>query len=143
MPRNAVMKHMLTICRFALFPLSTTVRNLSSSIVHRFIGTNRVHKFRKGVHRRVPVAARVKLNKTWFRGSFFKKPKLYFSLWHAHRNSSCSNEGFSATFGCSCGNLTKGPPYLSWQYWLGVLSVYLSVTSQLTVESRIDRAENA
>ena len=40
MPRNAVMKHMLTIYTFALFPLSTTIRNLSSSIVQRFTGTN-------------------------------------------------------------------------------------------------------
>ena len=86
---------------------------------------------------------KLKLNKPWFRGSFFKKPKFCFSLWHAHRNSSCSNDGFSATFGCSYSNLTKGPPYLIWQYWLGVLGVYLSVTSQLTVESRFDRAENA
>ena len=94
----------------------------------------------------VPVAARespLKLNKPRFRGSFFMKPKLCFSLWHAHRNSSCSNDGFSATFDWSRSNLTKGPPYLIWQYWLGVLGVYLSVTSQLTVESRIDRAENA
>ena len=98
------------------------------------------------VHRLVPVAARecpLKLNKTWSRGSFFTKPKLCFSLWHARRNSSCSNDGFSATFSWSCRNLTKGPPYLIWQYWLGVLAVYLSVTSQLTVEYRIDRAENA
>ena len=29
-----------------------------------------------------------------------------------------------------------------WQYWLGVLGEYLSVTSQLTVGSRIDRTEN-
>ena len=36
---QAVMKHMLTIYRFASFPLSTTVRNLGSSIVQRFIGT--------------------------------------------------------------------------------------------------------
>ena len=28
-----------------------------------------------------------------------------------------------------------------WQYWLGVLGEYLSVTSQLTVGSRIDRTE--
>ena len=41
---------------------------------------------------------KLKLNKPWFRGSFFKKPKFCFSLWHAHRNSSCSNDGFSATF---------------------------------------------
>ena len=131
------------ILPFALFPVSTTVRNLSSSIVQRFIGTNSRKKF---ISRLVPVAARespLKLNKTWFRGSFFKKPKLCFSLWHARRNSSCSNDGFSATFSWSCRNLTKGPPYLIWQYWLGVLAVYLSVTSQLTVEYRIDRAENA
>ena len=35
------------------------------------------------------------------------------------------------------------PPYLIWQYWLGALGKYLSVTSQLMVESRNDRAENA
>ena len=40
MSRNAVMKLMLTIYTFALFPLSTTIRNLSSSIVQRFTGTN-------------------------------------------------------------------------------------------------------
>ena len=39
------MKHMLTIYTFALFPVSTTVRNLSSSIVQRFIGTNSRKKF--------------------------------------------------------------------------------------------------
>ena len=38
-------KHMLTIHTFALFPVSTTVRNLSSSIVQRFIGTNSRKKF--------------------------------------------------------------------------------------------------
>ena len=37
----------------------------------------------------------------------------------------------------------KRPPYLICQYWLGVLGEYLSVTSQLMVESRNDRAENA
>ena len=45
MPRNAVMKHMLTIYMFALLPVSTKVRNLSSSIVQRFIGTNSRKKF--------------------------------------------------------------------------------------------------
>ena len=37
----------------------------------------------------------------------------------------------------------KRPPYLIWQYLLGVLGEFLSVTSQLMVESRNDRAENA
>ena len=37
----------------------------------------------------------------------------------------------------------KRPPYLIWQYWLGVLGEFLSVTSLLMVESRNDRAENA
>ena len=116
MPRNAVMKHMLTIYTFALFPVSTTVRNLSSSIVQRFIGTNSRKKF---ISRLVPVAARespLKLNKIWFRGSFFKKPKLCFSLWHARRNSSCSNDW-------SCSNLTKGPPY-SRRVSLGDVTAY-------------------
>ena len=45
MPRIAVMKHMSTIYTFALSPVSTTVRNLSSSIVQRFIGTNSRKKF--------------------------------------------------------------------------------------------------
>ena len=40
MPSNAVMKHMLTIYTFALFRLSTTIRNVSSSIVQRFTDTN-------------------------------------------------------------------------------------------------------
>ena len=39
------MKHMLTIYTFALFPVSTTVRNLSSSTVQRFIGANSRKKF--------------------------------------------------------------------------------------------------
>ena len=45
------------------------------------------YKFNKEVHRLVHVAARespLQLNKTWFRGSFFKKPKRpslnFFSL---------------------------------------------------------------
>ena len=49
----------------------------------------------------------------WLRGSFFKKPKLCFSLWHTRRNASCSNDRFPAT--CwSCSYLTKRPPYLIW-----------------------------
>ena len=139
---NAVMKHMLTIYTFALFPVSTTVRNLSSSIVERFIGTNSRKKFIVWY-----LLLHVKVHLSWTQlglaDPFFKKPKLFFSLRHAHRNSSCSNDIFSVTFGWSCSNLSKGPPYLIWQYWLGVLGVYLSVTSQLTVESRIDRAQNA
>ena len=48
----------------------------------------------------------LQLNKTWFCGSLFKKPKLCLLLWHAHRNSSFSKDGFSAT--CwSCSNLTE------------------------------------
>ena len=39
------MKHMLTIYTFALLPVSTTVRNLTSPIVQRFIGTNSRKKF--------------------------------------------------------------------------------------------------
>ena len=139
MPRNAVMKHMLTIYRFALFPLSTTVRNLSSFIVPLAQIQERSSSSGTCCCGESPL----KLKKTLFCGSFFKKPKLCFLLWHAHRNSSCSNDGFSATFGCSCSNLTKGLPYLTWQYWLGILGVYLSVTSQHTVESRNDRPENA
>ena len=39
-------------------------------------------------------------------GSLFKKRKLCLSLWHAHRNSSFSKDGFSAS--CwSCSNLTE------------------------------------
>ena len=90
MPRNAIMNHMLTIYTLALFPVSTTVRNPSSSIVWRFIGTN-------SRNRLVPVAVRespLKLNKTWSCGSFFKKPKLCFSLWRAHRNSSVQMKDF-------------------------------------------------
>ena len=45
MPRNAIMNHMLTIYMLALFPVSTTVHNPSSSIVWRFIGTNSRKKF--------------------------------------------------------------------------------------------------
>ena len=45
MPRNAVMNHTLTIYTLALFPVSTIVRNPSSSIVRRFIGTNSRKKF--------------------------------------------------------------------------------------------------
>ena len=37
----------------------------------------------------------------------------------------------------------KRPPYLIGPYWLGVLGEFLSVTSQLMVESRNDRPENA
>ena len=66
------MKHMLTIYTFDLFPVSTTVRNLSSSIVQRFIGTNSRKKFIVWSCL-VAVAVRespLKLNKTLSRGSF-------------------------------------------------------------------------
>ena len=77
--------------------------------MQRFIGTNWRNTF---TVRLIQVAARespespLQLNKTWFCGSLFKKPKPCLSQWHAHRNFSFFKDWFSAT--CwSCSNLTE------------------------------------
>ena len=126
MPRNAVMKHMLTIYTFALSPVSTTVRNLSSSIVQRFIGTNSRKKFIVWY-----LLLRVNVHLSWTKLGL-ADPFL------RNRN-----------FVFRCGMHVETLPVqmtevaVTWQKGRHILGVYLSVTSQLTAKSRIDLAENA
>ena len=148
MPRNAVTKHVLTIYArlpcFLVYRVSTTVCNLNSSCRDSLA---QIEERSSSI--------------VWYKLLRVKVQKVRFS-W--------TKLGFAdpylrnLNFVCRCGmhietlpvpktdfqlpaevavTWQKRPPYLIWQYWLGVLGEYLSVTSQLMVKSRNDRAENA
>ena len=112
MPRNAVTKHILTIYIHVCL-VSSITRFRRQSVPWTPCAEIHWHKLKKEIHRSSDTSccawspeSPLQLNKTWFCGSLFKKLKLCLSLWHAHRNSSCSKDGFSAT--CwSCSNLTE------------------------------------
>ena len=148
MPRNAVTKHIFTIYIYICLPcfldytVSTTVCNLNSSC---WDSLAQIEERSSSIVRYKLL--RVKVHFSWTKLGFVDPylRNLNFvcrSGMHAHRNSSCSKDGFSAT--CwSCSNLTEKGHHIWSGYWRGVLGDYLSVTSQLMVECRNDRAENA
>ena len=131
MPRNAVTKHILTIYIHACLVSSIT-------------------RFR-----------RQSITWTWYKLLRVKVQKLHFSWTKlGFADPYLRNLNFVRRCGMHIKTLPvpktdfqlpaevavtwqKRPPYLICQYWLGVLGEYLSVTSQLMVESRNDRAENA
>ena len=93
MPRNAATKHMLTIYTFDSFPRVTRFRLQSVTLAPRA----EIHwrKFKNEVHRLAKFATcecPLQMNKIWFRGSLFKKPKV--CRCGMHLETLRSNDGF-------------------------------------------------
>ena len=151
MPSNTVTKHILTTC-IHVYVVSSITRFRRQSVIWIPCAEIHWHKLKlrkKFIDRLIQVAtcespeSPLQLNKTWFCGPLFKKIKPYLSLWHAHRNSSFSKDGFSAT--CwSSSNLTEKAAIFDLAIFAGrARRVSLSDVTAHGRESRNDRAENA